>query len=193
MGKSGAAAGDLLLLIAQNFDVLAGPVVSLAYPLYASIRAIETKNVVGDDRQWLTYWVLYSMITLFELTFDKLIEWIPFWSYVKLIVTCWLVIPQFCGAAYVYEHYVRPFYTGNQTVNVWYVPRKKDAFTPHQDEALVSRHKYIHEYTTPDAFQFQEYIQPASDEIKYYGGGGFFPEYDYRFADETFQYLNRRF
>lgn len=42
---------------------------------YASIRAIETKNVVGDDRQWLTYWVLYSMITLFELTFDKLIEW----------------------------------------------------------------------------------------------------------------------
>lgn len=41
---------------------------------YASIRAIETKSVV-DDQQWLTYWILYSMITLFELTFAKIIEW----------------------------------------------------------------------------------------------------------------------
>ncbi|KAM0001039.1 hypothetical protein Hdeb2414_s0008g00278421 [Helianthus debilis subsp. tardiflorus] len=41
---------------------------------YASIRTIETKNV-ADDQQWLTNWVLYSMITLFELTFAALIEW----------------------------------------------------------------------------------------------------------------------
>lgn len=41
---------------------------------YASIRAIETKSPI-DDQQWLTYWVLYSLITLFELTFAKLIEW----------------------------------------------------------------------------------------------------------------------
>ncbi|KAI7756032.1 hypothetical protein M8C21_032842 [Ambrosia artemisiifolia] len=80
------------------------PVVSLAYPLYASIRAIETKSLV-DDQQCLTYWILYSMITLFKLTFAKLIEWIPFWLYAKLIVTCWLVILYFSGAAYVYEHY----------------------------------------------------------------------------------------
>lgn len=41
---------------------------------YASIRAIETKSPI-DDQQWLTYWVLYSLITLFELTFSKFIEW----------------------------------------------------------------------------------------------------------------------
>lgn len=41
---------------------------------YASIKAIETKSR-SDDQQWLTYWVLYSLITLFELTFAKLIEW----------------------------------------------------------------------------------------------------------------------
>lgn len=41
---------------------------------YASIKAIESKSHV-DDKQWLTYWVLYSMITLFELTFAKAIEW----------------------------------------------------------------------------------------------------------------------
>ncbi|KAK4394464.1 HVA22-like protein a [Sesamum angolense] len=63
MGGSGAA--SFLKLVASNFDVLAGyrlvifpseksamPVVSLVYPLYASIRAIETKSPV-DDQQWL--------------------------------------------------------------------------------------------------------------------------------------------
>ncbi|GMP75081.1 hypothetical protein CsSME_00032295 [Camellia sinensis var. sinensis] len=125
---SGSGTGSFLKVVANNFDVLVGPVVSLVYPLYASIRAIETKSP-EDNRQWLTYWILYSMITLFELTFAKLIEWIPFWSYTKLLVTCWLVIPYVSGAAYVYEHYVRPFFLNpQQTVNVWYVPRKKDIF-----------------------------------------------------------------
>ena len=41
---------------------------------YASVRAIETKSQV-DDQQWLTYWVLYSFITLFELTFAPILEW----------------------------------------------------------------------------------------------------------------------
>lgn len=41
---------------------------------YASIRAIETKSRT-DDQQWLTYWVLYSLITLFEITFAKVLEW----------------------------------------------------------------------------------------------------------------------
>ncbi|RRT73300.1 hypothetical protein B296_00024791, partial [Ensete ventricosum] len=51
------------------------PVVTLVYPLYASVKAIETESPV-DDQQWLTYWVLYSFITLFELTFAKVLEWL---------------------------------------------------------------------------------------------------------------------
>ncbi|XP_076954039.1 HVA22-like protein a isoform X1 [Bidens hawaiensis] len=205
MGKSGVAAGDLLVLLAQNFDVLAGPVISLAYPLYASIRAIETKNV-SDDQQWLTYWVLYSMITLFELTFATLIEWIPFWSYAKLIITCWLVIPQFSGAAYVYQHYIRPFYVGDRTINVFYVPpSKKDTFTdptvppskkvmftdPMQEDVVVSADKYVRE-NGPYAFSSYGYMpesQPQEifhrgfqsdiDGEAKYRGNSFFSEDDY--------------
>jgi len=49
-----------------------------AYPFafmvrYASIKAIETKST-ADDQQWLTYWILYSILTLFELTFAKVLE-----------------------------------------------------------------------------------------------------------------------
>ncbi|XP_076932223.1 HVA22-like protein a [Bidens hawaiensis] len=172
---SGSGAVNLLKLIAQNFDILAGPVVSLAYPLYASIRAIETKSPV-DDQQWLTYWVLYSMFTLFELTFAKLIEWIPFWPYAKLIVTCWLVMPYFSGAAYVYEQYVRPFYNGKQTINIWYVPRKKDVFSK-PDDILTAAEKYIQEHG-PDAFQ--EIIQRSDREVRY-RGNSIFSEDDFRY------------
>jgi hypothetical protein len=76
IGKSGGemGSGSLLKVLAKNFDVLAGPLVALAYPLYASVKAIETKSPV-DDQQWLTYWVMYSLITLFELTFASIIQW----------------------------------------------------------------------------------------------------------------------
>ncbi|KAL0342621.1 UNVERIFIED_CONTAM: HVA22-like protein a [Sesamum calycinum] len=190
MGGSGAA--SFLKLVASNFDVLAGyrlvifpseksamPVVSLVYPLYASIRAIETKSPV-DDQQWLTYWVLYSMITLFELTFAKLIEWLPFWSYVKLIFTCWLVIPCFSGAAYVYEHYVRPYLvTRQKTVNIWYVPGKKDIFSK-PDDILTAAEKYIEEHG-PEAF---EKMIHRSRETTTRSSNYTFYNDDYRYEDD---------
>uniref|UniRef100_A0A0R0FJJ2 HVA22-like protein n=1 Tax=Glycine max TaxID=3847 RepID=A0A0R0FJJ2_SOYBN len=122
----GSGAGNFLKVLLKNFDVLAGPVISLVYPLYASIRAIESKSPI-DDQQWLTYWVLYSLITLFELTFARVLEWIPIWPYAKLIATCWLVLPYFSGAAYVYEHYVRPFYVNPQTINIWLTNQERVA------------------------------------------------------------------
>ncbi|KAL8042245.1 hypothetical protein ABFX02_09G037900 [Erythranthe guttata] len=39
---------------------------------------------------------------------------LPFWSYVKLIFTGWLVTPCFSGAAYVYEHYVWTYIEKNE-------------------------------------------------------------------------------
>ncbi|PIA62633.1 hypothetical protein AQUCO_00200563v1 [Aquilegia coerulea] len=143
--------GSFLKVVANNFDVLAGPIVTLVYPLYASIRAIETKSRL-DDQQWLTYWVLYSMITLFELTFAKVIECLPFWPYAKLTATCWLVLPYFNGAAYVYEHFIRPLFVKPQTVSMWFIPHaKKDVFS-RPDDVLVAAEKFIDE-NGPDAFE----------------------------------------
>ncbi|XP_062170699.1 HVA22-like protein a [Alnus glutinosa] len=152
----GSGAASFFKVVLKNFDILAWPVVSLVYPLYASVRAIETKSPV-DDQQWLTYWVLYSMITLFELTLVKVLEWIPFWPYAKLILVCWLVIPYFSGAAFVYEHYVRPLFVNPQTINIWYVPKKKDIFSK-PDDILTAAEKYIAENGTD---QFQQIINKA--------------------------------
>ncbi|KAE9595606.1 hypothetical protein Lal_00030500 [Lupinus albus] len=149
----GASGNNFLLVIAKNFDVFALPLVTLVYPLYASIRAIETKSIT-DDQQWLTYWVLYSLITLFELTFAKVLELLPIWPYAKLILSCWLVLPHFNGAAHVYRHYVRPFYMNPQMPQIpsqmWYVPRKN--IFGKQDDVLTAAERYMEEHGT-EAFE----------------------------------------
>ncbi|CAI9113131.1 OLC1v1013674C1 [Oldenlandia corymbosa var. corymbosa] len=84
----------------------AGPTTMLLYPLYASVIAIESPSKL-DDEQWLAYWILYSFLTLVEILFQPILEWIPIWYDVKLAFILWLVLPQFRGAAFIYEKFVR--------------------------------------------------------------------------------------
>ncbi|KAK4598467.1 hypothetical protein RGQ29_015788 [Quercus rubra] len=160
MGTSG---NNFLQVVAKNFDVLALPLVTLVFPLYASIRAIETKSR-SDDQQWLTYWVLYSMLTLFELTFAKVLELFPIWPYAKLILTCWLVLPHFNGAAHVYRNFIRPFYRDPTTCQIWYVPRKKNVFKK-PDDVLTAAENYIEEHGT-EAFEMLIATSKAEREAR---------------------------
>ncbi|VVA92565.1 unnamed protein product [Arabis nemorensis] len=84
----------------------AGPMVMLVYPLYASVIAMESATKV-DDEQWLAYWIIYSFLTLTELILQSALEWIPIWYTVKLVFVAWLVLPQFQGAAFIYNRLVR--------------------------------------------------------------------------------------
>lgn len=68
--------------------------------------AIESPSKV-DDEQWLAYWIIYSFLTLGEMLLQPALEWIPIWYDVKLLLAAWLVLPQFKGAAYLYERFVR--------------------------------------------------------------------------------------
>lgn len=73
---------------------------------YASVIAMESTTKV-DDEQWLAYWIIYSFLSLTELILQSLIEWIPIWYTVKLVFVAWLVLPQFQGAAFIYNRVVR--------------------------------------------------------------------------------------
>uniref|UniRef100_A0A6M2EXZ9 HVA22-like protein n=1 Tax=Populus davidiana TaxID=266767 RepID=A0A6M2EXZ9_9ROSI len=89
-----------------HVHTLSGPVMMLLYPLYASVIAIESPSR-EDDEQWLAYWILYSFLTLTEMLLQSILEWIPIWYSLKLVVAAWLVLPQFKGAAFIYERFVR--------------------------------------------------------------------------------------
>ncbi|KAM3232303.1 HVA22-like protein e isoform X1 [Capsicum annuum] len=94
------------LTVMTHLHTLAGPSVMLLYPLYASVVAIESTSKL-DDEQWLAYWILYSFLTLMEMVLQPMLQWIPIWYDLKLAMVAWLVLPQFRGAAFIYEKFVR--------------------------------------------------------------------------------------
>ncbi|CAK9857779.1 unnamed protein product [Sphagnum jensenii] len=126
--------GDWILALAVRASILAGPVITLLYPLYASIQAIESPSK-EDEQQWLTYWVLYSFITLFEVAAAPVLFWIPFWGTIKLAVTAWLVLPQFRGGEFVYEQFVRPYIINNKVVRT---VDDDEYFSDNQHKLLLS-------------------------------------------------------
>ncbi|KAI8532424.1 hypothetical protein RHMOL_Rhmol11G0213300 [Rhododendron molle] len=97
---------DFLKFAFKCFDLLAWPLFGLGCPLYASIRAIEN-NSNSEMRNLVAYWIIFSLVSLFELAFVKLIDWLPFWPYMKLMAMCLLVLPDCNGASYVYECLLR--------------------------------------------------------------------------------------
>ncbi|XP_039039868.1 HVA22-like protein a [Hibiscus syriacus] len=111
---------DLVKFALICFDSLAWPVFALGYPLLASIQAIET-NSNTDAKKLVTYWIIFSLISLFEHAFMGILQWLPFWPYIKLMIVCWMMIPRFDGAFYVYNHFVQPcLYMDLPTIINWF-------------------------------------------------------------------------
>ncbi|CAD6230032.1 unnamed protein product [Miscanthus lutarioriparius] len=148
--------------LARNLDALVGPGIMLLYPLYASMRAIESPSSL-DDQQWLTYWVLYSLITLFELSCWKVLQWFPLWPYMKLLFCCWLVLPIFNGAAYIYEAHVRRYFKISNYVSPNYNERQRRVLQMMSLDARKSVERFI-ETHGPDALD--KIIRAAEEEAK---------------------------
>jgi len=81
--------------------------VSFIYPAYASFKAIDSPDQ-NDDTQWLTYWVVFSFVTLMESILSFVIQWIPFYFFIKVAFFVWLYHPHFLGAGLVYSQILRP-------------------------------------------------------------------------------------
>ncbi|XP_038988088.1 HVA22-like protein f isoform X2 [Phoenix dactylifera] len=126
------------------------------------MRAIESPSPL-DDQQWLTYWMLYSLITLFELSCWKVLQWFPLWPYMKLVFCLWLVLPIFNGAAYIYENCVRRYVKIGNFVGSRYPEEQKRVLQMLSLDARKSVERYIEKYG-PEGFD--RVVQAASKEAK---------------------------
>ena len=81
--------------------------IGIVFPAYMSLRAVETDSK-SDDTQWLTYWVVYSMIHILDEFKDIIFFWVPFYDFIMLGFIVWMVLPQTRGAFAVYHYVLRP-------------------------------------------------------------------------------------
>ncbi|KAL5563819.1 hypothetical protein UlMin_033566 [Ulmus minor] len=115
------------------------PLLALGYPLCASIKAIEA-NSVSDTKTLNIYWAVFSLVLLFEHAFVKLLQWFPFWPYIRLMIVCWLVIPDFDGASYIYKHLIcSDLSLDPQIVINWFNKRMESSFKRQKLAAEMER------------------------------------------------------
>ena len=62
--------------------------VGFLYPAYMSFKSMDS-GVNDDVTQWLTYWVVFSFLNIFESLFSIIVAFIPFYFWIKIVKYSW--------------------------------------------------------------------------------------------------------
>ncbi|KAJ4991686.1 membrane biogenesis protein yop1 [Stagonosporopsis vannaccii] len=78
-------------------------------PAYYSLNALFTASKV-DDTQWLTYWVVFAFLTVFESAVSA-VYWFPFYYTFKFVLILWMALPQTSGAQIIFRSFLQPVFS----------------------------------------------------------------------------------
>jgi receptor expression-enhancing protein 5/6 len=89
-----AAAGLVLSII--TLFVFGATILTLAitvlYPAAKSIQALETEHT-EDDKEWLTYWIIFGIFTLLDDFAGFILNMIPYYFWLRLAFFVYLFAP----------------------------------------------------------------------------------------------------
>ena len=106
-----AALISILTVVAGGFKLVTD-LLGFLYPAYMSFKSMETSSKSGtteDATQWLTYWVVFSFLTVVEGVAGFIVNWIPMYFFLKTGLIVWLYHPSTKGAETAYGQVVRPY------------------------------------------------------------------------------------
>jgi receptor expression-enhancing protein 5/6 len=78
---------------------------------FQTIEALESPST-GDDKLWLTYWVVFSALCVADNFVDILSYWIPLYYPIKVTFLLWLMLPRFRGAVIIYDKFLKVVFLG---------------------------------------------------------------------------------
>jgi len=97
----------IFFLIMGIGSALISRLIGVAYPLYKSIKALETKRE-NEDKMWLTYWTVYGLFVVVDEFAEPLLIFIPFYFFAKVCFMIWLYNPATNGALVLYTIFFKP-------------------------------------------------------------------------------------
>ena len=77
----------------------------------ASLTATKRYDLDNLLTQWLMYWIVMAVFTVFEVLCESFLlagSWFPFYHELKVIFILWLTLPQFRGATKIYRKFLAP-------------------------------------------------------------------------------------
>ena len=106
ISRYGLIAGIVLVMLGIGNTYITC-LLGVAYPVFMSFLALESKGA-DDDKQWLTYWVVFGIFNIIDQFAGFILTFIPFYFFLKLIFLVWLFHPASQGATTIYNTYILP-------------------------------------------------------------------------------------
>ena len=117
---------------------LISKVVSVFYPAFESLKAVESEEG-SDDKKWLTYWVIFGLITLAEHVLAPILYVVPFYFLIKLVFFVYLFLPLTNGAQVVFERVVNPLFIQNKDKIESMINKAQEQFKNQTDRLATKR------------------------------------------------------
>lgn len=83
-------------------------VTTILFPIFASYKALRTSDP-AQLSPWLMYWTVLSLLLITESIFGFILSWVPFYSWIRLFVHLYLVMPGIQAPKMIYWTYLEPF------------------------------------------------------------------------------------
>ncbi|KAI9202054.1 TB2/DP1, HVA22 family-domain-containing protein [Polychytrium aggregatum] len=103
----GAIVVFFVLVFFNVWGELLTDLLGFLYPAYASFKALESPGK-SDDKQWLTYWIVFGLVNTVEFFTDYILYWLPFYFFFKAFLVIYLIAPHFRGAEVLYVKFIKP-------------------------------------------------------------------------------------
>ncbi|MCQ2816159.1 MAG: HVA22/TB2/DP1 family protein [archaeon] len=164
----GILGGAALLTLTGFLDSYITCIVGIVLPTYWSLKAIESAEG-DDDRQWLTYWIVYGVFNFLDLFAHLILKFIPFYFFLKLIFLIWCFMPNTRGAAIIYDKIISKIFKKYETQidkGVHKVMKKAQKAMGMAKEKIDENKGKILEAGINAGAQINEFMNEASADVK---------------------------
>ena len=138
----------ILLILTKGYDVICA-LLTVVYPMISSIRAIESKDE-NDDKTWLCFWTVFGIFQTMELFFGFILNFIPYYSWVRLAFFIFLMAPQTNGAHTLYVKYFAPFLIEHKDQIRGFVDKVKSGASDAASQAMKEAKNAAKEQMNPE-------------------------------------------